>query len=141
GPGHVPGTSSPGARWPGNTVIAGHRDSFFRRLADVRSGDVVFLRGMDGAVSTYRLESKRVVAPENVAALAPSSDSRLTLTTCYPFRWIGPAPYRLIWTASAAPRPTTLTASDTAPSAYAAEAAPASSASTSGIEGRGTALR
>jgi sortase A len=99
GPGHVPGTASPGdGRGAGNCVIAGHRDSFFRRLAEAREGDLVRVRGPEGA-SSYRLESKRIVRPEDVSVLAPSAQGRLTLVTCYPFGWIGPAPYRLAWSA------------------------------------------
>ncbi len=100
GPGHVPGTAEPGL--PGNCVIAGHRDSFFRSVSRLRAGDVVLLRGPEGSFSRYRLDSRRIVAPEEVSVLAPTPDRRLTLITCYPFRWIGPAPYRLVWTASPA---------------------------------------
>ena len=102
GPGHVPGTASPGPAGPGNCVIAGHRDSFFRSLSRLRAGDLVLVRGPDGSVADYRLDSRRVVAPEEVSVLAPTPGRRLTLITCYPFRWIGPAPYRLVWTASPA---------------------------------------
>lgn len=99
GPGHLPGTA-----WPspdaidGNCVIAGHRDSFFRRLAGARPGDLVRVSGPDGTV-TYRLESRRVVRPDRVEVLAPTREARLTLVTCYPFGFVGRAPNRLVWTA------------------------------------------
>ncbi|HTY40573.1 MAG TPA: class D sortase [Thermoanaerobaculia bacterium] len=96
GPGHLSGTVRPGA--PGNCVIAGHRDTFFRRLARARESDLVRLFAA-GRVTTYRLEGRRVVRPEQLDVLGPTSDGRLTLVTCYPFRWIGDAPYRLVWTA------------------------------------------
>lgn len=100
GPGHIPGTASPGdAGGNGNCVIAGHRDSFFRRLSEARVGDLVRVRGPEGA-SSYRLESKRIVRPDDVSVLAPSAQGRLTLVTCYPFGWIGRAPYRLAWSAA-----------------------------------------
>ncbi len=57
GPGHLVGTAWPAAGERGNCVIAGHRDTFFRRLASARENDVVRLHGPSGA-STYRL-SKR----------------------------------------------------------------------------------
>jgi len=101
GPGHMPGTANPSRDAVGNCVIAGHRDSFFRGLAGVRKGDVVLVRGFDGSIARYRLESRRVVSPEEMSVVDASADRRLTLLTCYPFRWVGPAPYRLVWTAAA----------------------------------------
>jgi sortase A len=100
GPGHVPSTA-----WPadaeaasGNCVIAGHRDSFFRPLRDARQGDLVRLVDASGT-RTYRLESKRIVPPDDVSVIGATPDARLTLITCYPFHWIGAAPSRLIWSA------------------------------------------
>ena len=101
GPGHAPGSAGPDAP-DGNCVIAGHRNSFFRRLSRVRRGDVVLVRGLDGSTASYRLDSSRVVAPEEVSVMEPTPDRRLTLITCYPFGFIGDAPYRLIWSAVAA---------------------------------------
>lgn len=98
GPGHLRGTVWPGEGVSGNCVISAHRDTFFRRLEGARTGDLVRLHGASGT-ATYRLESRRVVRPEEVDVLAPSSDDRLTLVTCYPFHFIGPAPRRLIWQA------------------------------------------
>ena len=101
GPGHVPGTASPGVRdQAGNCVIAGHRDSFFHRLSTAREGDLVRVHRAEG-VSSYRLGSRRIVRPEDVSVLLPTRDRRLTLITCYPFGWIGAAPYRLVWDAVA----------------------------------------
>ena len=91
----------PLARLPdraGNCVIAGHRDSFFRRLAKARKDDVVRWHGPSGT-STYRLEKRRIVRPEDLSVIGPASDSRLTLITCFPFDWTGSAPYRLAWSA------------------------------------------
>jgi len=100
GPGHLPGTAWPGGSdAAGNCVIAGHRDSFFRRLAQARRDDLVRFHGPTGT-STYRLGERRIVRPEDVSAIAPTSDARLTLVTCYPFSWTGSAPYRLVWSAA-----------------------------------------
>ena len=99
GPGHLSGTAWPEATDAGgNCVIAGHRDSFFRRLADARKGDLVRFHGPSGT-STYRLTERRIVKPEDVSSIAPTRGARLTLLTCYPFSWTGSAPYRLIWKA------------------------------------------
>ena len=96
GPGHVPGTALPTKG--SNCVITAHRDSFFRRLAGVRAGDAVFLSG-DGGEREYRLANRRVVLPTEVSVLEPTEEEQVTLVTCYPFRWIGPAPYRVVWQA------------------------------------------
>lgn len=99
GPGHLPSSAWPGSgSGPGNCVIAGHRDSFFRRFAGAREDDLVRLHGPTG-VRTYRLAERRIVRPEEISAVAPTADARLTLITCYPFRWVGAAPYRLVWSA------------------------------------------
>ncbi len=97
GPGHLSATARPDGG-SGNCVIAGHRDSFFRRLADARRGDVARFHGPSGT-STYRLRDRRIVRPEDLSAIAPTPDARITLITCYPFSWTGSAPYRLVWTA------------------------------------------
>jgi sortase A len=100
GPAHLPGTAWPGGPDEGgNCVIAGHRDTFFRRLVDARKGDLVLFRGPSGT-SIYRLGARRIVRPQDMSAIAPTSDARLTLITCYPFSWTGSAPYRLVWEAT-----------------------------------------
>lgn len=112
GPGHLSGTAWPGLTAAGNCVIAGHRDSFFRKLARVRAGDVVTVSGPSGP-RRYALAESRIVEPQDAALLEETRDERLTLVSCYPFRWTGPAPYRIVWigrplSASAEPkRPTT----------------------------------
>ena len=99
GPGHLPGTPCPGlSRAEGNCVLTGHRDSFFRPLSNAREGDLVELRAGDRS-RRYRLVRKIIVRPEQVEVVAPTGEARLTLLTCYPFRWIGPAPLRLAWQA------------------------------------------
>jgi len=99
GPGHLSGTAWPGGTpASGNCVITGHRDSFFRNLESARRNDLVRIHGASG-ISTYRLEERRIVRPRDVSVIAPTRDARLTLITCFPFRWSGSAPYRLIWTA------------------------------------------
>jgi sortase A len=85
---------------PGNIVLAGHRDTFFRPLEDVRVGDVITLTTIDGGVD-YQVESTRVVEPADVGVLRSSGGRTLTLVTCYPFSYIGPAPQRFIVSARA----------------------------------------
>jgi sortase A len=93
GPGHVENTALPGEA--GNVVIAGHRDSHFRPLRDVRLGDDVFVDTPE-ARYRYRVTSLRVVNPHDLSVLEPSDDDVLTLITCYPFWILGNASDRFI---------------------------------------------
>lgn len=93
GPGHLENTPLPGAE--GNTVIAGHRDSFFRPLRHVRIGDDILIDTPAGRFE-YRVTSLRVVKPGDLSVLDQHGDDALTLITCYPFRVLGNAPDRFI---------------------------------------------
>ena len=94
--GHIPGTALPGQ--PGNVGLAGHRDSFFRPLKDVRLKDEIQLSTLRGNF-TYEVVSQTVVAPTDVGVLAPTRENVLTMVTCYPFYYVGPAPKRFVVTA------------------------------------------
>jgi sortase A len=91
--GHIEGTALPGQ--PGNVGIAGHRDTFFRPLRNIQTNDIVVLATLRGRYR-YRVTSTRVVSPNAVEVLAPSTGQTLTLVTCYPFYYVGPAPDRFI---------------------------------------------
>jgi sortase A len=99
--GHIPGTSLPGQ--PGNVGIAGHRDTFFRALRNVRQGDEITLMTLDGSYH-YRVKSISVVEPEDTQVLDNSGGDILTLVTCYPFHFVGPAPRRFIVRAQKDPK-------------------------------------
>lgn len=91
--GRIPGTARPGES--GNLGIAGHRDSFFRGLRNVRKNDVIRLTTLEAAYD-YSVESIEVVRPENVTVLKNPGHPALTLVTCFPFEYIGNAPKRYI---------------------------------------------
>jgi sortase A len=91
--GHIPGTSAPGEG--GNVGLAAHRDTFFRALEEVRASDRIQLV-MPESVYSYRVEDVAIVRPDTTEVLEPTSASSLTLVTCYPFEYIGAAPYRYI---------------------------------------------
>jgi sortase A len=76
-------------------ALAGHRDAFFRGLGQVRPGDQVRLRTESG-VYVYEVGYSRIVGPEQTDVLDSSNSPMLTLITCYPFGWVGPAPQRFI---------------------------------------------
>ena len=91
--GHVPSTALPGER--GNAAFAGHRDSFFRNLRDIRTGDRIVVTTATGR-HEYVVRDTRIVKPTEVSVLDPTPEPTLTLVTCYPFSYIGPAPERFV---------------------------------------------
>ena len=97
GLGRIRGTARFGES--GNVGIAGHRDSFFRRLKDVGRGDLIEVVTQTGK-DDYIVSQIIVVTPSNVAVLRTGSVTALTLVTCYPFYMVGDAPYRYIVQAS-----------------------------------------
>ncbi len=93
GAGHVEGTPLPGEG--GNSGIAGHRDTFFRELKDIRKNDEIKFQTATGLYD-YKVDWMAVVSPDDTAVLAPSTDSELTLVTCFPFEFLGSAPKRFV---------------------------------------------
>lgn len=91
--GLVPGAAFPGES--GNVVLAAHRDTFFRPLRKIRVDDRIRLH-VPPEHYEYRVESVRVVTPEETSVLQSKGIEELTLVTCYPFNFIGPAPDRFI---------------------------------------------
>ena len=79
----------------GNVGLAGHRDTFFRRLRDIQPDDEIRVTTPDGVFS-YRVERTDVVNPKDVWVLDATPRPVLTLVTCYPFTYIGSAPQRFI---------------------------------------------
>ncbi|MDQ2931286.1 MAG: class D sortase [Gemmatimonadota bacterium] len=95
GPGHFPGTASPGE--PGNAVISAHRDRHFHSLGRVVIGDTVITETRT-ARTTWVITARKIVGRYE-PSLFPAATPELTLTTCWPIRYVGPAPDRLILTA------------------------------------------
>lgn len=93
GPGHMKETAMPGET--GNAVITAHRDTFFRHIYELTKGDHIQVR-RNGRVFTYEVTGKRIVEPDDVSVLKQTPDPQLTLITCYPTYYIGPAPQRLV---------------------------------------------
>jgi LPXTG-site transpeptidase (sortase) family protein len=100
GVGHIPETDLPGDRPDRATMVglAGHRDGVFRPLEHVRPDDLILLTTPRGR-ARYRVVGTEVVQPVDTGVLVPPSGSRrehLTLVTCFPFRFVGAAPWRFI---------------------------------------------
>jgi len=91
--GHILGTTLPGQ--PGNVGISGHRDTYFRPLRNIRQNDIITLTTLLGEYR-YRVKFTKVVGPNDVSVLNFSGKEILTLVTCYPFYFVGSAPYRFI---------------------------------------------
>ena len=91
--GHVPGTALPGEA--GNVGLAGHRDSFFRELRDIRKDDRITVETVNQNYE-YVVESMKIVGPRDVQVLAQTPSQSLTLVTCYPFQYTGNAPRRFV---------------------------------------------
>lgn len=91
--GHLPDTP-----WPweaGNSAIAGHRDTFFRPLKDVRINDAIRLVTLRGTFD-YTVTGARIVDADDLSVLAAGDRSSLTLISCYPFGYVGSAPERFV---------------------------------------------
>jgi sortase A len=93
GVGHIKGTALPGQ--PGNIGIAGHRDTYFRELKDIRTSDEIQIQTATG-LSRYEVDWVHIVNPGDTDVLAPSAGSTITLVTCYPFHYLGTAPERFV---------------------------------------------
>jgi sortase A len=93
GIGRIPETANPGEA--GNVVIGGHRDTFFRPLSGIHNGDRIKMTTPAGAYF-YEVDWTRIVDPSDNASLKATPRRSLTLVTCYPFHYVGPAPRRFI---------------------------------------------
>ena len=93
GVGHLSDTPLP---WHGgNSVFAAHRDTFFRPLAGIRRNDIIRFSTAD-AEFEYVVKEIKVVESTDLAVLNATPSATLTLITCFPFDYVGPAPNRFI---------------------------------------------
>lgn len=93
GVGRVRNSSLPGEG--GNVVLAGHRDTFFSPLSEIRPGDRISLRTPEGTFP-YTVDWTTVVNPQDTKVIKATAQPALTLVTCYPFSYVGAAPKRFI---------------------------------------------
>lgn len=97
GPGHLFASARPGGN--GNTVFAGHRDTHFSYLGDLRVGDRLELELRAGGTAVYTVRSTRIVHELDAVVIAESGRAMLTLITCYPFDAVfsgGPLRYAVV---------------------------------------------
>jgi len=95
GVGHYNGTAFPSE--PGQIVLSGHRDTVFRRMGELKIGDEITVK-MPYGNFTYVMERTEIVSADDLSVIRPHAydEETLTITTCYPFRYIGDAPDRYI---------------------------------------------
>jgi LPXTG-site transpeptidase (sortase) family protein len=98
--GHIKGTPLPGQ--PGNSSLSAHRDTIFRPLRNIKAKDVITVTTPSASI-TYSVVSTSIVEPTDVSVLKPGKSDSLTLVTCYPFYFVGPAPKRFIVRANRLP--------------------------------------
>lgn len=95
--GLIPGGARPGE--PGNIIMAGHRDTFFRPLRNIEKDDRIRVVVPPNEYE-YRVDRIEIVGPEQTSVLESRGVEELTLVTCFPFRFLGPAPDRFVVTAT-----------------------------------------
>ncbi|RAZ69733.1 class D sortase [Planococcus maitriensis] len=93
GVGHYAGSVLPGQS--DNSVLSGHRDTVFRELGKVGKGDEFIVNTADGTF-TYRVRQVRIVDEDDRTVIVPKPRATLTVSTCYPFDFVGYAPERYI---------------------------------------------
>jgi sortase A len=93
GVGHFAGSVLPGEN--DNSVLAGHRDTVFRRLGEVGVNDLLIVETSAGRF-TYKVRKVRIVDQNDRTVIVPKPKATLTLSTCYPFDFVGSAPERYV---------------------------------------------
>lgn len=93
GVGHMTETAMPGEA--DNCVLSGHRDTVFSRLGSLRKGDQVIVQAAAGTF-TYEIRLIRIVHKNDRTVVVPADHAVLTVSTCYPFNYVGAAPDRYV---------------------------------------------
>lgn len=96
GVGHYADSVLPGEK--DNSVLSGHRDTVFRKLGEVGVGDLLVVTTEAGKFE-YKIRKVRIVDADDRTVIVPKPRAMLTVTTCYPFNYIGDAPDRYILSA------------------------------------------
>jgi sortase A len=93
GVGHLVQTAMPGEA--DNCIISGHRDTVFTRLGEVKKGDLLVMETATGTY-TYKVSRIRIVHKDDRTVVVPTDHAVLTVSTCYPFQYVGSAPDRYV---------------------------------------------
>jgi sortase A len=94
GVGHYSTTVLPGQ--PDQILLSGHRDTVFRSLGELQIGDI-FEISMPYGEFTYEITDSKIVEADDTTVIRSTSPNEiLTVSTCYPFSYVGNAPSRYI---------------------------------------------
>ncbi|PAE24710.1 class D sortase [Bacillus sp. 7894-2] len=97
GVGHYSTTVFPGQ--PDQILLSGHRDTVFRRLGELEIGDILQVI-MPYGEYRYEITETEIVDADNTTVINSTAPQEiLTVSTCYPFSYVGNAPYRYILSA------------------------------------------
>jgi len=97
GVGHFIQSVLPGVK--DNCVLSGHRDTVFRQIGKLKIGDKLIVQTSAG-IFTYEVNKTRIVHKDDKTVIVPTKNAVLTMTTCYPFNFIGDSPDRYIVSAT-----------------------------------------
>jgi len=93
GVGHFRGSAMPGGN--DNCVLSGHRDTVFTKLGRLKKGNRLVVTTAAGTF-TYKIRQIRIVGTNDKTVVVHTDHAVLTVTTCYPFRYVGSAPKRFV---------------------------------------------
>ena len=79
----------------GHTVLSGHRDTVFTELGELKEKDNLIME-YDNKIYSYEIQKMWITHADDRTVIVKKEESTLTLTTCYPFDYIGDAPDRYI---------------------------------------------
>lgn len=94
GVGHYKDTGYPGENK--QILLSGHRDTVFRKFGELENGDEFHIK-MEHGTFIYEISDHEIVSADNTTVIDPSrEDEYLTVSTCYPFSYVGSAPDRYV---------------------------------------------
>ncbi|NLV90262.1 MAG: class D sortase [Tenericutes bacterium] len=93
GVGHYIESVLPGVK--NNSVLSAHRDTLFAEIGKLKIGDSIIIN-MDNQEYIYEVINTKIVKKDDRTVIVPTEEAILTLTTCYPFNFIGLSPDRYI---------------------------------------------
>ncbi|MCP3029407.1 class D sortase [Halobacillus sp. A5] len=79
----------------GHTLLSGHRDTVFTEMGDLKIGDLIYV-DYEGKEYAYQIRELFIVEEDDKSVVVEKDQAGLTISTCYPFQFVGDAPYRYI---------------------------------------------
>lgn len=94
GVGHYIDTGYPGQNR--QILLSGHRDTVFRNFGELQPGDEFHIK-MENGTFIYEFVDNEIVSADDTTVIDLNrQEEYLTLSTCYPFNFIGSAPDRYV---------------------------------------------